>query len=99
MAFTLIGSVSASSTNGNSVTTGSLDTTGANLVVVVFSSYQGGTIVNVTDNKSNTYSNRTVYQFSGDSRVRLSYVASPSVGTGHTFTVSGSGIYPALAVA
>lgn len=94
MSWTLVNSVSAKpgSTGGAST---AIDTTGANLIVLSVSSYAGGTGLTVSDSKGNTWTPLT--QKSGvNARCRLYYCASPVVGTGHTFSVTGTGIYPAF---
>jgi len=77
-------------------TTPAIDTTGANLLVVVAAYDSGAT---VSDNKGNAW-NSTTASAPGDGTtaayVRVWYSLAPTVGTGHTFTVSIP--YGALAV-
>jgi hypothetical protein len=75
----------------NSPTTGSLDTTGATLLVAVCT--YAGSPTGVTDSKGNTWTALTAYANSGVT-TRIYYVNSntPTVGTGHTFTLNGTGI-------
>jgi hypothetical protein len=92
-AFTVINSVSAGAVAGANVTTGSVNMNGADLIVCGTASYNGATIVTVSDSHSNTYSYRTTYNDSdGDSFLRIAYVQGAGVGTsGMTFTSSSSG--------
>jgi len=80
----------------HSVTTTGVDTSGANLIVLLVSSYHAGGAVTVSDSKSNTWTALTQRNSTTDIRARLYYCASPTVGASHTFTASGSGIYPSL---
>ena len=83
----LVVSTAQNLASGTQTTTG-IDTTGANLIVVVATSYLSSNTP--TDNKGNTYTALT----GGEAaiRQRMFYCASPTVGTGHTFTqTSGYG--------
>lgn len=96
MAYALVTNGAAASSDGNSATTGSLNTTGADLIVVGACSFQG-VAVSVSDSKSNTpWNARTIYAVSGDPSVQLFYFQAPTVGTGHTFTVTTSGGFPSV---
>lgn len=89
MAAALIGTgVSASSSDGgNSVTTGSYDTTGANFIVAVISHDFGSTDYTITDNKSNTaLLAKEGNVFTASSAIW--YFQNPTVGAGHTFSVN-----------
>lgn len=64
-----------------------LDTTGANLIVIAVSSEDDSDPV-VTSNKSGTVQNGTrYYTFVSNSR-QFFYIANPGVGTGHVFHIS-----------
>lgn len=89
MSFALISSV-ARGTNG---TTDAIDTTGADLLVVHVGHGTGGDGT-ITDSKSNTWTALTTQ--GGEST--LWYCLNPTVGTGHTFTVTG-GSFPSISVA
>ena len=52
MTYALVSNIAASSSDANAVTTASLDTTGADLIVVVVAHANSGGIT-VTENKSN----------------------------------------------
>lgn len=91
MAYSLIAHVSAGSSGGGDVTTAAIDTTGANLIIVHVARYDPvgiETTYRVDDNKSNTYTDRTEHKTSVVAS-RISDVLSPTVGSGHTFTVTG----------
>lgn len=66
-------------------TSGSLDTTGATLLIVVAAS---GGAVTVSDSKSNSWTGLTVR--GSAPQTRIFYAANPTVGAGHIFTISGS---------
>lgn len=93
-------STSAGSTGGTTVTTSSVDTTGANLLVVAVSYYGNTTDPVLSDNKGNTWTGLTAREQSGTTMsVRLYYCVPTSVGTGHTFTAGPGGTsYPTISV-
>ena len=94
MAITLVASVSATpGINGGA--TAAVDTTGATLLVISVSSYGVGAVPTVSDAKGNVYTALTS-RTQGTARHRLFYRLAPTVGTGHTFTVTGAGIYAAI---
>jgi hypothetical protein len=81
--------------SANAVTTGAADTTGASLIVIVASCYTA--FPTPTDNKSNTYTQiNTISQSSY--ALAMYYCHNPSVGSGHTFTLSATGSYPVISV-
>lgn len=80
---------------GNSVTTDAIDTTGADLIVINSSVY--GVTGSVSDSKGNTWTACTNYE-TGTTGVRMWYCRNPTVGSGHTFTVSYTGSYPTASV-
>lgn len=87
MAIALVASAAAQSSDGDSVVTAAIDTTGANLLIgAVFN--EDGTS-ELVDSKTNTWVPLTV-RFEGTSlkRVQLYYVLTPNVGSGHTATAS-----------
>lgn len=94
--FAFLASASAGAPLGvHNVTTSGIDTTGASLLVVVMSAYNETPVV--TDSKSNTWTDLTVY--SATDRVLLSYCIGGTVGTGHTFTVTTTAGYPSICAA
>lgn len=86
-AFTYIGHVGAAGTSGG-VTTGTLNTTGANLIVCGSAYYFSGTF---SDSKSNSWTTLTAYTNSGTYEItsQLAYVYSPTTATNQTFGYSG----------
>ena len=81
----------------NSVTTGTVDTTGGDFIVGGTSEYAPGTVGTPSDNKSNTMSLAT-NRGTLDARGRIFYKSAPSVGSGHTFSDNSStATYPAIA--
>lgn len=101
MAIALVDNIGLTPAGSAGGTTGSINTTGANLICVAVSHYAPGGSVVLTDNKSNTYvlarnqnDNTTV------SAIALYYVLNPTVGSGHTFTlaISGATGYPSMTI-
>jgi hypothetical protein len=87
MAYNPIGSISASG-NG-SITTGSLDTTGADLLIIglaIDDAYNTAP----TDSKGNTWTQAPNTYTQTNVRVRLWYSIPTSVGSGHTFSAGTS---------
>jgi hypothetical protein len=80
------------------VITGNIDTTGANRIFVCVHDYNGGGRTSDTpqDSKSNTWTQVAEKLEAGGTHVRL-YISgtSPTVGSGHNFTVTGTGSAPA----
>jgi len=97
VAYALLTSASAGSTGGNNVTTASVDTTGATLLVLCVSCYGTGAPT-VSDSKGNTWTSLTTR---GATAIgfRMHYCVPTSVGTGHTFTASSSGLSPSICAA
>lgn len=87
---------------GGGTTPTGIDTTGANAIFIVSYSYQGtgsGPLNNPTDNKGNTYTQRAILKTSPTGfQIELWECISPTVGTGHTFTRTGSNIYASFDV-
>lgn len=96
MAIQYISGTSAGSTTGANVTTSAIDTTNANLIVISLAYYSNG-VINISDNKGNTYTARTVYSGTIPKHV-LYYCLNPTVGSGHTFTVTSSSSLPTISV-
>ena len=70
------------------VQTASIDTSGANLLVVMYATFVGYPSA-VSDSKSNTWTELTHVTLAGVLEMRCAYVAgSPTVGSGHTFSVN-----------
>lgn len=89
--------------SANGVTTGAIDTTGANLLVVNVAWYPAVTDpLTISDSKSNTWTALTQHGTGGAGATtmhqRLYYCFGGTVGSGHTFTGSGTGTFPSAQV-
>jgi uncharacterized cupin superfamily protein len=84
---------------GDGFTTSSINTTGANLIVVV-KTWTGGSEPALSDSNTNSYTAAGAAQVdSGNNRyVRQYYVQGGTVGSGHTFTLGGTAHYGSVAV-
>jgi len=85
-------------------TTSGIDTTGATLLIIAVSGYNGSgnmPAATVSDSKGNTYTPLTSQDDSMfvSSWVRLYYCGNPSVGSGHTITLTGTNVYATVAFA
>ncbi len=79
----------------NGVTSNAIDTTGATLLIVVEGFYGLGTTPTISDSKSNSWTGLSVGNGSNNNS-EIWYSIPTSVGSGHTFTVSGTGAYPSV---
>lgn len=95
MAIAFVAGTAANSTDGDTITTSAITTTGANLTVGRITSYVGSTAPTCIDSKSNSYTGLTTQNI-GDGRVRLWYKLAPTVGTGHTFGLSQASSFASL---
>lgn len=84
--------------DSNGFTSSAFDTTGANFIIV---SYSSGTTSSetLTDSKGNTWTAMTASTVTGVRQHRFYYAYNAIVGTGHTFTITGTGTYPSLCIA
>lgn len=104
MSYTYLTSGHRSDTLGaNGGTTGIVDTSGANLIVLAVAAYTGVTLAagDISDNKSNTswvLAGGATYGPDA-TRIHTFYHLTPSVGTGHTFTVTKTSSFCSSAVA
>ncbi len=78
------------------VTTDPIDTTGANLIVLGFSFYIGSGGGSLSDSFGNTWT-QIAGTGAGFNSFAMYYCASPTVGSGHTFTFSGN-TFPGITV-
>lgn len=79
-------------------TTAGVDTTGANLLIAWVNTY-GAVTPTLTDSKSNTWTPLTQINNAtdGNARCRMYYATnSPTVGSGHTVTVSDAGVLQSI---
>lgn len=105
MSFTLVAQTVQTTGNLNGATTPSVNTTGATLLVVSLAWYSGSGgftsgVPTLTDSKGNSWTQRTTTKSSPDTNQSscLFDSQSPTVGTGHTFTVAGTASYPSISV-
>lgn len=96
-AWSRIAGVKAGSGDGNSVTTGAIDTTGADLLIAVVGQESGVADITPTDSKGNTW-NALTEQVEGAGRGCMFWSRPTSVGSGHTFTASQASSFPAIVV-
>ncbi len=89
MAVTLLGTIKVSGLNTS--TTGTLDTTGATLLVVHVA-YLAGNPPAISDSKGNGWTGLTEATSTVSGADRIFYAPNPTVGTGHTFTFTGTGV-------
>jgi len=97
VAFALVTSVK-SGTNSGGTTSSGIDTSGADLLVMVVGHYAGASTPAVSDSKGNTWTALTAYTEAGDITVTVFYAKNATVGSGHTFTVSGANCYAGICV-
>lgn len=96
MAITHVATISAGlGVNGG--TTGAFTTTGATLLVASVSCV-GTNAITLSDSKGNTWTALTRRTGPSTHSHQIFYVASATVGAGHTVTVSGTGIYASVVV-
>lgn len=104
MSFTLISNISGKIPDAgwtiNGGTTTDIDTTGATLIVIGITWYDGFVPpLVVSDSKGNLWLPLTVQSTAGTGvSVGLYYAYNPTVGTGHNFTVGTNSIYATLMV-
>lgn len=99
--WTFVNAGSCVSSSGPVCTTGQVNMTGADLIVYVYSWYNGGgaTFTNATDSSSNTYTN-TITQAGGNQTLKCGYVQAPTVTSTMTFSAAVTGTpYNAMSVA
>lgn len=95
MSYALVAHTIGAPTTRNGITTPSIDTTGADLIVIGVGSYQ--TAPTLTDSKGNVWTALT--KSASNAVSQIYYCQSPTVGAGHTFTVTGTNTYSNLSVA
>src|SRR5262252_10214264 len=95
MAIALVASIQ-STTAQNGGTSGAIDTTGANLLVLSLGYYGTPT---VSDSKGNTWVPLTAHVGASGTGIghRIYYAKNAVVGTGHTITVTGTNTWPVIA--
>lgn len=88
-----------SGTNSGGTTSSGINTTGADLITLGVAGYQATSDPTVSDSKGNTYTPLTQKAVSSGATGRIYYCKNATVGTGHTFTASGTNTYAGVAVA
>jgi hypothetical protein len=86
-------------TNNDGGTSGSINTSGATLLVAIGAFYgatAGGPGVTISDSNGNTWTALTERGPAGTRSCRVWYAVNPSVGSGHTFTVTGTDSFAAV---
>jgi hypothetical protein len=100
MTIALVVNVSGVSSGGSGFTTSSVDTTGATLLVASVNHFNGVNDAVVSDSNGNTWVGLTAQVSpTNNARTRLFYVVNPTVGAGHTFTLSPDVTFGTLQVA
>lgn len=79
--------------DANSATSSGINTTGATLLVAMKVWYSGAAEPSFTDSKSNSWSSDITTTQAGDMSLKIYYSTPSSVGSGHTVSCSGSGVY------
>jgi hypothetical protein len=99
--WTFVDSTVAASANGDGFTTSAINSAGSTFTAIVLASYSAHPTP--TDSKGNTYS-MALNLSSGDGgvpgssrQISIFYCAAPTVGSGHTATLAGSGTYAVMA--
>src|SRR5437588_3444480 len=95
MAYALVAHQRNGSTNTNTFTSAAIDTTGANLLILILADNSGASTI--SDSKSNTWATAVGPTTVGPDS-RIFYVKNPTVGTSHTFTATCTGLSPHICV-
>lgn len=102
MAYALIANTGAATSDTFTVTTGTINTGGANLIVIAVTDYVGlSSSPTPTCSQGNTYLGLTGQQASGFTHIRLWYAFNPTTNAAHTFTspTTGQIRHPTILVA
>lgn len=81
----------------NTATTGGVDTTGADLIVLSIGYFSTGALGTISDSKGNTWTALTNHTNGANTSLKLYYSQAPTVGAAHTFSAAGSGTYLTIA--
>lgn len=95
MGYAYLSSAINGTTDFSNVTTGAINTSGATLLVVLISS-SGAANLTPTDSQGNTWTHAQSNTCTGTAN-RIFYCVNPSTSASHTFSVSGSFRFPAIA--
>lgn len=88
MAYALVASTGSGSATGGTFTTAGINTTGANLIVVGVTRWNGGAAT-LEDSNTNVWTPLAAV-LQTTTEARLYYCVNPVVGAGHTFTLNNS---------
>lgn len=102
MAYALVANGAASTSDTFAVTTGNINTVGANLIVLAIADYVGeGASPTPTDNQGNTWTGLTASTAAGWTHCRLWYSFNPTTNASHTFSspTTGEIRHPVILVA
>lgn len=85
----------------NSGTSPGINTTGADLIVIVVADYQPAAASNISDSLGNIWTSLSISTAAPVARCRILYCSNPIVGAGHTFSATspGSDTFPCIGVA
>src|ERR1039458_7307067 len=95
MAFSLVTHAIGSASD---TATPAATTTGSTLILVASVSAFATGLGTLSDSKSNTWTALTTWGAVGPYFVRMSYCLNPTVGTGHTFSTTGTSGNPGIAM-
>lgn len=94
MAYSLLSSIGVA--GASDLTSSSLDSTGASLLIGGISQYSGSPGAAISDNKGNPWTGLTRKQGGSEADIRIYYAESPVVGSGHTISATGNAIYASV---
>jgi hypothetical protein len=97
MGWTALAHVAAGSSDDNTVTSAGMDTTTADLLVLVLGQENGVALAAVSDSKGNSWNQLTSYN-DGAVKMAIFWSRPSSVGAAHTFTATQAGSKPGIAV-
>lgn len=97
MAVSLISTLTGGASNFAGALAGSINTTGANFLIAGIGYYGPGGSPGISDSKGNTWVGLTAHLATGVGH-RFFYVKNATVGTSHSFTLSGGEIYPGAVI-
>lgn len=91
MSWSLIAHRADSSLN-SILTTTAIDTSGANLILIGISQFNGVAAATISDSKSNTWTGLTAKSTTSLTYARIYYCVNPTVGSGHTFSADNGDV-------
>jgi hypothetical protein len=98
MAWTIVAhSIQGSAGSSSGFTSTGVDTTGVDLIILALSGGNNGIAISSTDSKGNTVT-QVVSAAAFGATTAIYYTKNPTVGSGHTWTVTASGTGTSLAI-